>query len=113
LVFFGFFSGDALYVTDFNLHVVFELDVHLRHFFPLIPPGNLFRPSGLALDPAGNLIVADTRHNALKVFSPSGKLINQISSLGSSSPLDLPSDLTLMKAGFIAALDSNGRVTIF
>jgi len=105
-------SGDALYVTDFNLHVVFQVDVHFQRFFPLVTAGVLFRPSGLAVDDAGNLLVCDTRHNAIKIFRPDGQLLHQLDSIGSSR-LNQPTDIALLKTGFLALLDLNGRVTVF
>lgn len=108
---FSFVSGDALYVTDFNLHTVFQLNLALNQFFPLVPPGLLCRPSGIAVDPSGNLIVADNRHDQLTVFSPTGHLVSRISHLG-LHPLDAPTDVALMKAGALAVLDRNCRITV-
>jgi len=105
-------SGGVLYVTDFNVNVVLQIDIHcFVGFVPLTPPGILYRPSGIAVDDAGNILVCDTRHNSLRIFSPDGRLRSQVDSIG-PSPLSLPFDVTLMKAGALALLDNNGRITI-
>jgi tripartite motif-containing protein 71 len=113
-------TGDILYITDFNLHTVFSLHVPSLTLAPLVSPGLLLRPSGLAVDNAGNLIVADNKHNSLQLFSPQGVHLKTISTLStsshsSSSPHNIhqPTDVTIMKAGYIAMLDNNSRITIF
>jgi DNA-binding beta-propeller fold protein YncE len=105
-------TGDFIYVSDFNLNTVFRLDVGLQTCQPLVAPGLLRRPNGLAVDAVGQLLVADTRNNRLVVFSPDGRLLSSLDSLGPSSPLDQPLDIAVMKAGFFAVLDLNGRVSI-
>jgi DNA-binding beta-propeller fold protein YncE len=106
-------SGDTLYVTDFNLHTVFQLDIMFENFRPLTQPGILHRPSGLTVDDAGNIIVCDNRNNCLKIFGPDGRHLHNVFSFGSSSPLRDPVDITLMKSGSLAILDNNGRVSVF
>ncbi|OXA53070.1 hypothetical protein Fcan01_12620 [Folsomia candida] len=115
-------TGDTLYVSDFNLYQVHQLqfkdsELTLR---PFISPGILYRPSGLGVDEAGNLIVADTKNNALRVVAPNGVLLRTITVIGSPPHakaniyLKLPTDVAILpKKGFIAALDDKGRVTVF
>jgi len=45
--------------------------------------GELLNPQGMAVDPAGNVYVADTGNNRLQKFSPDGKFLAQIGGLGS------------------------------
>ncbi|XP_021954400.1 E3 ubiquitin-protein ligase TRIM71 [Folsomia candida] len=114
-------TGDTLYVSDFNLQQVHQLrlkdgQVTLR---PFISPGILHRPSGLAVDEAGNLIVADTRNDVLRVFTPNGDLLRSITTiitdpLNANIRFKLPTDLAIFpKKGLVATLDNKGRVTVF
>ncbi|OXA53179.1 hypothetical protein Fcan01_12653 [Folsomia candida] len=115
-------TGDTLFVSDFNLHQVNQLrftDAKLT-LLPFIPPGILYRPSGLQVDEAGNLIVADTRNNVLRVFTPTGILIRTITTVhgllyaNANTRLSAPTDVAILpKTGFIAALDNDGRITVF
>ncbi|OXA52841.1 hypothetical protein Fcan01_12648 [Folsomia candida] len=115
-------TGDTLFVSDFNLHQVNQLrftDAKLT-LLPFIPPGILYRPSGLQVDEAGNLIVADTRNNVLRVFTPTGILIRTITTIhgplyaNANTSLSTPTDVAILpKSGFIAALDNDGRITVF
>ncbi|OXA52489.1 protein lin-41 [Folsomia candida] len=115
-------TGEVLFVSDFNLHQVNQLrftDAKLT-LLPFIPPGILYRPSGLQVDEAGNLIVADTRNNVLRVFTPTGILIRTITTIhgplyaNANTSLSAPTDVAILpKTGFIAALDNDGRITVF
>jgi DNA-binding beta-propeller fold protein YncE len=100
-----------LYVTDFNLDTVFQLDINFTTCTPLVEPGFLRRPSGIAVDDVGNIIVCDSKNNSVKMFLPNGQLIGRLDRIGTSR-MDLPLDVTLMKTGFLAILDFNGRVRI-
>lgn len=104
-------SGDLLYVTDFNLETVFQLDINFTSCLSLMQPGTLKRPSGITVDDVGNLIICDSKHNTIKIFKPDGQLIKRLDFIGNSG-MDLPLDVTMMKTGFIAILDLNGRVRI-
>ena len=118
-------KGDSLFVTDFNLDTVFQLNLNLdpHHrqpttitYFPLIPAGTLRRPSGIVVDSAGNLIIADSRNNALQIFSSAGLHLKMILTLdGPQQDIDLklPTDVCCLRAGFLAVLDAGGRITIF
>jgi uncharacterized protein (TIGR03663 family) len=46
-------------------------------------PGQLVQPRGIAVDPQGNIIVADSANHRLIVFDPSGTPIRTIGSFGS------------------------------
>lgn len=103
-------------MTDFNLHAVFRISVEnddLKCCSRVIGELDLCRPSGIQVDLAGNLLVTDSRHNALKIFRPDGTLLQSITRIGPDVKLDLPLDVTVSAAGFIALLDLNGRVSVF
>jgi sugar lactone lactonase YvrE len=46
-------------------------------------PGQLDEPTGVALRPSGNLLVADTGNNRIEQFSPKGELLAEFGSSGS------------------------------
>lgn len=97
-------------MTDFNLHMIFQLDINFQSLQPFAG-SNLSRPSGLAVDAAGNILVCDTRNNSLKIYNPAGGLVQELRNIGSSS-IQLPLDIAVMKAGYLALLHQ-GRVQIF
>lgn len=97
-------------MTDFNNHVVFKLSLDFRDCTTLVSK-DLRRPSGIAVDDSGNILVADTRNNAVKVFSPDGDLLHSIKRLDYVQ-LDLPTDIAVCKAGFVGIADFNGRISV-
>jgi DNA-binding beta-propeller fold protein YncE len=105
-------TGSFIYVSDFNLITVFRLHVGLQTCQPLVTPGLLHHPNGLAVDAEKQLLVADPRNNRLVVFSPDGRLLSSLEFLGSSSSMDQPLEIAIMMAGFLAVLDLNGRVSV-
>ncbi|OXA53067.1 E3 ubiquitin-protein ligase TRIM71 [Folsomia candida] len=112
-------TGDALFISDFNLHKVHQLRLMDSKLIlqPFIPPGILYRPSGIIVDEAGNVIVADTKNNSVRVFGPTGILLKTIRTIGhpldSKAGLKFPTDVSIVpRNGFIATLDDKGRVSI-
>ena len=97
-------------MSDFNNDIVFKVSLDFRRWSTLIG-GDLRRPSGLAVDDTGNLLVADNRNDAIKVFSPDGHFVHSITTLGHLK-IELPTDIAMGKAGFIAIADCNGRISI-
>ena len=66
-------------VTDFNIAVTFQFDLHLKLLGTFGPPGIFSRPQGLSLDPRnGNIIIADSRRNVIRCISPNGTLVDTI-----------------------------------
>jgi len=105
-------TGENIYVSDFNLNCIFKVDISFNECTKIVDESVLRRPQGLAIDEAGNLLVADSRHNSIKVFLPSGAFLQEFSKLSKSVFMDLPLDLSVMPAGFLAVLDLNGRVNV-
>jgi len=106
-------AAQWIYVTDFNLHAVFQLDVGFTTCTDIVGKGSLLhRPSGIAVDDVGQLLVCDSRNNCIRVFSPDGSLRYSFNNVGPLQ-LDQPLDIAIMKAGYAAILDLNGRVSIF
>ena len=73
-------------------------------------------PSGVAVDPAGNLYVADTENHTIRQILPSG-MVNTLAGLagnsggadgtGSTARFDSPSDLTVDASGNIYVADTD------
>ncbi|MBV8621658.1 MAG: SMP-30/gluconolactonase/LRE family protein [Curvibacter sp.] len=70
------------------------------------------QPMGLALDPQGNLLLADSGNNTIRRVSTSGT----VSTLAGHAPLTSPIDGTGSAAGFVAinglAADQNGHIAV-
>ena len=78
-------------------------------------PGQFTNPRGLALDPAGNLFVADVDNNRIQRFDSTGAFVTSWGSTGSRygefrGPLDVATEGT--NAVFVADM-RNGRVVKF
>ncbi|HEX5104551.1 MAG TPA: NHL repeat-containing protein [Pirellulaceae bacterium] len=70
-------KDDLLYIVDFTPHIhVFTGDGgYVRGWQP--PVFTNGRPSGLAFNNAGNLLVADTHNYRMLVYTPQGKLLDE------------------------------------
>ena len=74
-----------LYVSDIALDQVLVYDADTLklkrkigttgHNHELTTPGDFAKPTGLAVDPEGNLYVADTLNNRIEIFDADGKFI--------------------------------------
>ncbi|CAH1792043.1 unnamed protein product [Owenia fusiformis] len=61
------------------------------------------RPSGVAVDQFGHILVADCENNIIKVFHKEGGLKSCIESLG--NPLDKPRGIAISEDGFVFVID--------
>jgi DNA-binding beta-propeller fold protein YncE len=77
-------AGDSFYVVDRGTPRIFSLDSagQLQGIFTLESLGT-YGLNGMAVDPSGNLYVADTGRNRILVLSPTGQLIKQVGHGGS------------------------------
>ena len=105
--------GRYIYVTDFNLHTIFRVPIDFRSYEKFVEEDTLKRPQGITVDDCGNILVCDSRNNSVKVISKEGKMIKEIRCVGSKGALELPLDIEIMKGGYVALLDMNGRVRLF
>jgi sugar lactone lactonase YvrE len=70
-------------------------------------PGKLADPAGIALDPEGNVWVADTGHNRIQEFGPDGEFLRQFGATGSGNgQLSGPRGVVFDSEGDIWVLDS-------
>ena len=103
-----------LYVSDIELDQVLVYDADsfklLRkigttgHHHELTSPGDFARPSGLAVDPEGNLYVCDTLNNRIEIFDADGKFISMFGKAG-----DGPGYFSRPKG---VAIDSDGHIWV-
>ncbi|GEM_PF-1756131 len=76
-------------------------------------PETLNVPQGLAVDPNGNVIVADTGDNRVVIFNPGGTNATIISSFNSGDSFSSPQDVAVTSSGFYVTDNNNGRVVQF
>ncbi|HDR46337.1 MAG TPA: hypothetical protein ENN94_01400 [Geoalkalibacter subterraneus] len=106
---------DRLYLADTQLKKVFILRSDGSYLGEIIPPTPFGRPAGLAIDPVGNLYVADVIRGRVFVFSPQGAFIRALGSHKTPNGLFLrPIAVAVSDQGQVAVLDAmNFRVELF
>ncbi|MEX1018010.1 MAG: flippase activity-associated protein Agl23 [Litorilinea sp.] len=75
----------------------------------------LFGPRGVAIDPQGNVLVADTGNKRIVQYQPTGEFVNQIGGGGVvAGRFEEPTDLEIdLQTGFVFVADSwNRRVQV-
>ncbi|CAL8124740.1 unnamed protein product [Orchesella dallaii] len=121
-------TGELLYITDFNHHCIFKLDLARRtlHKVSVSPAATtntgrattttrnnsvLYRPSGIDVDSEGNIILCDQRNNLLRKFRKDGSEVEQFIT---GVSFKLPSDLSLFPGvvGYVAVMDDKGRLRV-
>jgi DNA-binding beta-propeller fold protein YncE len=107
-------ADGSLLVTDAELGEVFRLD---REGKPLGSFGGevLVRPTGIARDPARNLVyVADTRGNDVKIFDEEGLLVDYVGRTGDSpGELNAPTHISFAQGRLYVTDTLNSRVQVF
>ncbi|KAI8506265.1 hypothetical protein Bbelb_156920 [Branchiostoma belcheri] len=83
-------SRDLLFLTDTAAHKVFVFDLEgkLKFSFGKFGEneGEFNRPSGITLDPAGNIVVADLNNRRLQEFRPDGTYLRTVAAVQGGSP---------------------------
>lgn len=77
--------------------------------------GQFYSVTGIAVDPAGNVLVADASSNRVQKFSPSGTYMSQFGSSGSGNgQMNFIRDIATDASGNIYVADiNNTRVSVF
>ncbi len=92
-----------VYVTDEDEGCVIVFDQHGSQIFKIgskgTGNGELLGPSGICIDPKGNVVVADTLNNRICVFTPDGRFKHH---LVTEDKLFQPVGLDINNEGLIA-----------
>ena len=107
---------DRLYIVDYTPRIqVFDLDGHYLGPTWTTPDCRNGRPSGLSIDCKGNLIVADSHYNCVRVYSPEGKEIRKLGGTPGHEPgqFGYISDAIQDQDGnyYISEFGENDRIT--
>ncbi|XP_019620502.1 PREDICTED: tripartite motif-containing protein 2-like [Branchiostoma belcheri] len=101
-------SRGLMFVTDNRAHkvVVFDLEGNLRFSFGKRGqnPGELSSPTGVTLDPAGNVIVANKADGRVQVFGPDGRYLRTV-----TTSRGAPHGLALTPEGYVAVACYTGH----
>ena len=110
-------SGGRLYVVDKTGRIQrFDANGRFERGWrtPAIEKG---RPTGLAIDPARNLVVADTHYHRLLRYSPDGALLQTIGTTEGTSPGQFiyPVGLAVATDGtiYVSEYGGNDRIQVF
>ncbi|XP_035698800.1 tripartite motif-containing protein 2-like [Branchiostoma floridae] len=83
-------SRDLFFVTDFSAHrvFVFDLEGKLKFIFGEQGwnEGELYNPTGITVDPAGNIVVVNCGNGRLQVFGPDGTYLRTVATVKGRGP---------------------------
>jgi DNA-binding beta-propeller fold protein YncE len=80
-------AADRLYLVDFTARIqVFDRDGKFLDKMWTTPDFRNGRPSGLSIDPSGNLVVSDSHYHCVRVYSPDGDLLRTIGGEAGMAP---------------------------
>src|SRR6516164_328334 len=78
---------DHLYIVDWTARIqVYDRDGKYLGPTWTTPDFRNGRPSGLSIDPDGNLLVSDSHYHCLRIYSPEGKLLRTLGGEGGTKP---------------------------
>lgn len=110
-------AEDRLYLVDMRA-MIQVFDAKGKRLAGWQTPTHEFgRPSGLAIDPQGNLVVADSHYHRLLVYAPDGRLLRTVGGDEGSAPLSgyfgYIGDVAVSQAGdwFVAESQERERIT--
>jgi hypothetical protein len=116
-------AADHLYIVDWTARIqAFDRDGKFLDKSWTTPDYRNGRPSGLSIDPFGNVVVSDSHYHCVRVYSPEGALLRTIGGEAGTEPgqLGYVSDAVFDADGFcyvgegydshrISKFDSNGK----
>ncbi|XP_035690916.1 tripartite motif-containing protein 2-like [Branchiostoma floridae] len=86
-------SRGLLFVTDYSTHKVFVFDLEgkLKFSFGKVGEneGELEGPTGITVDPAGNIVVVNCDNGRLQVFGPDGTYLRTVATVKGGDPLGI------------------------
>lgn len=112
----AFDPGGRLYVVDFRAQIQVFSPSGERLAGWKTPTHERGRPSGLAIDGRGRLLVADSHYHRILVYSPDGRLEETIAGDDGTGPLsgrfDYIADIAVDSAGCLYVAESQERERI-
>jgi sugar lactone lactonase YvrE len=124
----GFYGAGVAAATPSNIYVVDTYNKRIQQYTSTVPPttyahkatlagagsgdGQLISPLGAAVDPFGNLYVADNGNERIQKFDPSGNFLAKWGEQGSGpGQMNWPNDVTVAPDGNVYVTDAtNHRV---
>lgn len=124
----GFYGAGVAAATPSNVYVVDTFNKRIQQYTSTVPPttyahaatlagagsgdGQLISPLGAAVDPLGNLYVADNGNERIQKFDPNGGFITKWGVQGSGpGEMNWPSDVSVAPDGSVYVTDTtNHRV---
>jgi DNA-binding beta-propeller fold protein YncE len=108
----AFNANGSLYATDVKgtAHRVLEFGPDGTLVRSMGSTNKLSFPNGIAVDPSGNIEVADSNNGRLVVFSPAGKMVASIGSGIGDGDLGLPRGVAIDNAGRLFIVDSSDQM---
>ncbi len=124
----GFYGEGVAAATPSNIYVVDTYNKRIQQYTSTVPPttyahaatlagggsgdGLLESPLGAAVDPGGNLYIADRGNERIQMFDPSGSFITKWGEEGSGpGQMNWPSDVSVAPDGSVYVTDTtNHRV---
>lgn len=113
------YHKNRIYVSDFTSHCIKVFNNNGSLLFKFgkqgFGDGEFQKPTGLALDKAGNLLICDDYNHRVQVFSEDGAFIAKFGSHGLKlGQFDLPSGVAVLDDGRIVVAEyRNNRVQFF
>ncbi|MEE2972672.1 MAG: hypothetical protein VX672_06065, partial [Planctomycetota bacterium] len=109
-------AGGRIYVVDKSARVQrFSLDGDLETWWRM-PAFENGKPTGLAVDSRGRVLVADTHEHRISIFSPAGELLEAHGGLGTDpGEFIYPTDVVEGPDGiwFVSEYGGNDRIQVF
>lgn len=109
-------AGETLYITDSTARLAVRVATDGRFLGHLGAPGELSRPTGIAVDARrGRVYVTDTGSHQLVVYDPSGRRLRTVGERGRGpGQFNYPTHVAVGPDGEVAVSDAlNFRVQIF
>jgi DNA-binding beta-propeller fold protein YncE len=109
---------DRLFVVDFTARIqVYDRDGTYQGITWQTPDYRKGRPSGLAFDRDGNLLVCDSHYHCIRVYTPTGELVRTLGGRAGSEHGELGYVSDVVQAGdgtyFVGEFGANQRVSVF
>jgi DNA-binding beta-propeller fold protein YncE len=111
-------KNDRIYIVDFTARIqVYDLDGNYLGLTWQTPDYRKGRPSGLAIDNDGNLLVCDSHYSCIRVYSPTGSLLRTFGGQSGQEPgqLGYVSDVVQTRDGsyIVGEFGENQRISVF